>query len=162
MEFVGQIKKILTPREGVSERTGNEWKTIGAVPKKLGDQLWAQFLEACNTFFEARNAATAGTRNEEKENLKQKRNIIAQLKEYMKVRIGFGHKTREITRKDGTKTIINEVTLYKFELLDGAAHHPEAQTAQTAAVDNQQANQPAEAQKAADGEQKDKKDDLPF
>ena len=58
-----------------------EWKTIGAVPKKLGDQLWAQFLEACNTFFEARNAATAGTRNEEKENLKQKRNIIAQLKE---------------------------------------------------------------------------------
>ena len=58
-----------------------EWKTIGAVPKKLGDQLWAQFLEACNTFFEARNAATAGARNEEKENLKQKRNIIAQLKE---------------------------------------------------------------------------------
>ncbi len=58
-----------------------EWKTIGAVPKKLGDQLWAQFLEACNTFFEARNAATAGTRSEEKENLKQKRDIIAQLKE---------------------------------------------------------------------------------
>jgi single-stranded DNA-binding protein len=74
------------------------------------------------------------------------------------VRIGFGHKTREITRKDGTKTIINEVTLYKFELLDGAAHQPEAQAAQTAAVDNQ----PAEAQKAADGEQKDKNDDLPF
>jgi single-stranded DNA-binding protein len=87
--------------------------------------------------------------------------IIAQLKEYMKVRIGFGHKTREITRKDGTKTIINEVTLYKFELLDGAAHQPAAQpaqAAQTAAVDNQ----PAEAQKAADGEQKDKNDDLPF
>ncbi|MBQ6653261.1 MAG: DUF349 domain-containing protein [Prevotella sp.] len=60
-----------------------EWKTIGAVPKKLGDQLWAQFLEACNTFFEARNVATAGTRNEEKENLKQKRGIIAQLKELL-------------------------------------------------------------------------------
>jgi single-stranded DNA-binding protein len=83
--------------------------------------------------------------------------IIAQLKEYMKVRIGFGHKTREITRKDGTKTIINEVTLYKFELLDGAAQQP-AQAAQTAAVDNQ----PAETQKAADVEQNDKKDDLPF
>jgi len=87
--------------------------------------------------------------------------IIAQLKEYMKVRIGFGHKTREITRKDGTKTIINEVTLYKFELLDGAVHQPAAQPAQ-AAVDNQQTNQPAEEQKAADGEQKDKNDDLPF
>jgi single-stranded DNA-binding protein len=42
------------------------------------------------------------------------------------------------------------------------AAQPEAQAAQTAAVDNQQANQPAEAQKAADGEQKDKDDDLPF
>lgn len=58
-----------------------EWKTIGTVPRKLGDQLWNDFLTACNHFFEARNAANAGTRNEERENLKKKRDIIAQLKE---------------------------------------------------------------------------------
>ena len=58
-----------------------EWKTIGMVPKKLGDQLWNDFLAACNKFFEARNAATAGTRNEERANLEQKRGVIAQLKE---------------------------------------------------------------------------------
>ena len=58
-----------------------EWKTIGMVPKKLGDQLWNDFLGACNHFFEARNAANAGTRNEEKENLEKKRSIIAKLKE---------------------------------------------------------------------------------
>ena len=58
-----------------------EWKTIGLVPKKLGDQLWNDFLAACNKFFEARNAATAGTRNEERANLEAKRAIIEQLKE---------------------------------------------------------------------------------
>lgn len=58
-----------------------EWKTIGAVPKKLGDQLWNEFLTACNHFFDARNAAHAGTRIEEKANLQKKRDIIAQLKE---------------------------------------------------------------------------------
>ena len=57
-----------------------EWKTIGVVPKKIGDQLWHDFLNACNKFFEARNAANAGARNEERENLEKKRNIIEQIK----------------------------------------------------------------------------------
>ena len=57
-----------------------EWKTIGMVPKKLGDQLWDEFLGACNKFFEARNAAGAGTRGEERQNLEKKRSIIEQLK----------------------------------------------------------------------------------
>ena len=60
-----------------------EWKTIGMVPKKLGDQLWHDFLAACNHFFEARNAIHAGTRNEEHENLEKKRGIITQLKELL-------------------------------------------------------------------------------
>ena len=58
-----------------------EWKTIGMVPKKLGDQLWEEFLGACNKFFEARNAAGAGTRNEERDNLEKKRDVISRLKE---------------------------------------------------------------------------------
>ena len=57
-----------------------EWKTIGTVPKKLGDQLWEEFLGACNKFFEARNAAGAGQRGEEHQNLEKKRDIIEQLK----------------------------------------------------------------------------------
>ena len=57
-----------------------EWKTIGMVPKKVGDQLWEEFLTACNTFFEARNAAGAGARGEERENLEKKQGIIEQLK----------------------------------------------------------------------------------
>jgi hypothetical protein len=57
-----------------------EWKTIGMVPKKLGDQLWDEFLGTCNKFFEARNAAGAGTRSEERENLEKKRDVIERLK----------------------------------------------------------------------------------
>lgn len=57
-----------------------EWKTVGMVPKKLGDQLWQKFLGACNKFFEARNAAGAGQRNEEHANLEKKKGIIEQLK----------------------------------------------------------------------------------
>lgn len=58
-----------------------EWRTIGIVPKKLGDKLWEDFLSACNHFFAARNEATSGTRNEERDNLNKKRDIISQLKE---------------------------------------------------------------------------------
>ena len=57
-----------------------EWKTIGMVPKKLGDQLWEEFLGACNKFFEARNAAGAGQRGEEHTNLEKKRDVIEKLK----------------------------------------------------------------------------------
>ena len=57
-----------------------EWKTIGMVPKKLGDQLWEEFLGACNKFFEARNAAGAGQRSEEHQNLEKKRDVISRLK----------------------------------------------------------------------------------
>ena len=60
-----------------------EWKTIGMVPKKVGDQLWAEFIGACNTFFDARNAATADSRNEEQQNLSQKRGIVDQLRQLL-------------------------------------------------------------------------------
>ena len=57
-----------------------EWKTIGMVQKRLGDQLWKEFLGACNKFFEARNAANAGAHSEERENLAKKKSVIERLK----------------------------------------------------------------------------------
>ncbi len=58
-----------------------EWKTIGAVPQKIGNRLWADFRAECDKFFEARNAANAGTRNVERENLEKKQGVVARLKE---------------------------------------------------------------------------------
>ena len=87
-EMVEQAKALLdsTDWKATSDKLiklQKEWKTTGMVPKKVGDQLWAEFVAACNKFFEARNAATAGTRNEEQQNLDRKKEIIAKLKELL-------------------------------------------------------------------------------
>lgn len=57
------------------------WKEIGTVPRKYSEDLWKRFTAACDHFFEARQAATADVRNEEKANKEEKQSIIAQLKE---------------------------------------------------------------------------------
>lgn len=87
-EMVEQAKALMdsTDWKATSDKLiklQKEWKTVGMVPKKVGDQLWAEFVAACNKFFEARNAATAGTRNEEQQNLDRKKEIIAKLKELL-------------------------------------------------------------------------------
>ena len=58
-----------------------QWKEIGAVPHKYSETLWKRFVGACDQFFEARQKATAGQREQEKASLEQKRNIISQLRE---------------------------------------------------------------------------------
>ena len=60
-----------------------EWKTVGVVPRKQGELLWKDFLDACNKFFEARNKANAGTRNTEHSNLTKKREVVAKLKDLL-------------------------------------------------------------------------------
>ena len=87
-EMVEQAKALMdsTDWKATSDKLiklQKEWKSTGMVPKKVGDQLWAEFVAACNKFFEARNAATAGTRNEEQQNLDRKKEIIAKLKELL-------------------------------------------------------------------------------
>ena len=57
-----------------------QWKTIGAVPRKVSDELWKRFVGACDHFFEAKNEATAGQREEQQENLQRKQAVIEQLK----------------------------------------------------------------------------------
>ena len=56
-----------------------QWRLIGAVPKKYSQQIWEEFTQACDAFFQARKAAGADTRSEQQQNLQAKRDIIAQL-----------------------------------------------------------------------------------
>jgi hypothetical protein len=58
-----------------------QWKEIGTVPRKYSEDLWKRFTSACDHFFEARQAATADVRNEEKANKEEKLGIIDQLKQ---------------------------------------------------------------------------------
>lgn len=92
-ENVGKKKALVEKAQALTDSTEwkstsdklialqKEWKTIGPVPKKIGDKLWSDFLAACNHFFEARNTATSSVYNEEKANLEKKRSIVAQLKD---------------------------------------------------------------------------------
>ena len=56
-----------------------EWKTIGAIPKKYSDDLWKRFTAACDLFFDRKKKAGSGTRQTEAANLRAKREIVGQL-----------------------------------------------------------------------------------
>lgn len=58
-----------------------QWKEIGNVPHKYSEDLWKRFVGACDQFFEARQQATAGVRDEQNANKEEKQNIIERLKE---------------------------------------------------------------------------------
>ncbi len=76
-----------------------EWKTIGTAPRKISDQLWNDFLSACNHFFDARNAAHASVHDEERENLQKKRDIIEQLKKVTATDSDAREKVQELADK---------------------------------------------------------------
>ena len=133
MEFVGQIKKMLPARSGVSERSGNEWK---AQPF-----IFEYFENPSDRYADSVVLETFDT------------NVMEQLEEHAKVKIGFGHRTREYEGK-----VFNDLRIYKFERLDG--QQQAAQPANTA----QPANSPQLQNNAPQGNdnQEGGNDDLPF
>lgn len=56
-----------------------DWKKIGPVPEKVNQAIWKRFRTACDTFFDAKNAAFSGKREEEKANLEKKETLVAAL-----------------------------------------------------------------------------------
>ena len=95
MEFTGRIAKLLPIRQGVSQRTGNEWKSLPFI--------FEYFEHDSDRYADSVLLETFDTK------------VIDNLKEGMEVRCGFGHKTREFTKQDGTTAVINDLRLYKIE-----------------------------------------------
>lgn len=58
-----------------------EWKKIGPVPEKVNQAIWKRFRGACDTFFNAKNEAFSGKREEENANLAKKEALIKSLQE---------------------------------------------------------------------------------
>jgi hypothetical protein len=108
MEFQGRIAKVLPVRSGVSQRTGNEWKSLPFI--------FEYFENPSDRYADSVMLETFDEK------------VINNLKEGMEVRCGFGHKTREYT-KDGKTMIINDIRLYKIESVhkEQAAGHAEGQ-----------------------------------
>ena len=57
-----------------------EWKTIGPVVKKYSDSVWKRFIAACDHFFEQKKQQNVNVHAVEHENLKAKKDVIANLK----------------------------------------------------------------------------------
>ena len=157
MEFEGRIQRVLPARSGTGQN-GNEWKRLPFVFEyfESGEQRWSDkvLLETFDT------------------------NIMAQIGKYLKkgpdgkavvengecvllcelkCRCGFSHSVRTFDKQDGTKATINDVRLYKFEIV--AAQ-------QTQQAVQQQAAAPFPPQVDAQGNpitnQGGNYDDLPF
>ena len=118
MEFQGRIAKLLPIREGVSQRTGNAWKSLPFI--------FEYFEHDSDRYADSVLLETFDTK------------VIENLKEGMEVRCGFGHKTREFTKQDGTTAVINDLRLYKIESVRKAQNQI-AQQANVQAVTQQQA-----------------------
>ena len=112
MEFQGRIAKIFPARTGVSQRTGNEWKSLPFI--------FEYFEHESDRYADSVMLETFDTK------------VIENLQEGMEVRCGFGHKTREYT-KDGKTMIINDIRLYKIESIRKAQQPAQA-------ANNQQMN----------------------
>ena len=57
-----------------------QWKEIGPVPRRYSDQLWKNFLSACDYFFEQKKKNYNNSRSEEQNNLETKKNILTEMK----------------------------------------------------------------------------------
>lgn len=69
-----------------------QWKKIGAVPRKYSNEIWKEFQGACDAFFERKKEMMGDAHNVEKNNLKRKKEIIsaiealAEIENYEKVK----------------------------------------------------------------------------
>jgi len=57
-----------------------EWRTVGVVRRKQGDEVWKRFCAAADAFHAARKKYFGAQRSAENDNLKAKQAIVAQLK----------------------------------------------------------------------------------
>ena len=138
MEFQGRVKKLLPVRSGVSQRTGNEWKSLPFV--------FEYYEHETDRYADSVVLETFDTK------------VIDNLKEGMEIRCGFSHHTREYDGKT-----YNELRLYRIESVKKAQNAaPQATNAQ------QPNNNPPGFERPAtgDGNGQNKEggddDDLPF
>ena len=106
MEFTGRISKVFEPRTGISQRTGNEWKS---------QQFIFEYFESpTDRFSDKVILETMDTK------------IMDQLQEGVNVRIGISHKVKEYKGN-----YYNQLGIYKFELAVKQAESPATEATDT-------------------------------
>jgi hypothetical protein len=77
------------------------WKEAGSAGKAAEDKLWERFRAATNFFFERREAALSGRRQDERENLVKKQDLVAKAEAllYSTDGLSAGREVRELQAK---------------------------------------------------------------
>lgn len=132
MEITGRIKEVLQVRSGVSQRTGNEWKTLPFVVE--------YYENPTDRYPDSVVVETMDT------------NLMPSIREGVNVKIGISHKVREY---EGRK--YNEIRTYKIEVI--GSQQP-ADNAQAAGVNNNP--QPQQSAPTGTENAGGDADDLPF
>lgn len=127
MEFEGRISRVLPVRSGTSQR--GEWKALPFVFEyfESGEQRWSDkvLLETFDTNIMAQIGQHLKKGADGKAVVENDECVM--LCE-LKCKCGFSHSVRTFERQDGTKATVNDVRLYKFEVIaQGAAVQPQAQ-----------------------------------
>jgi hypothetical protein len=84
-ELIEQVKALLNEEDVKSahekcKTIREEWRTIGFVPKKISDEIWNEFKEACNRFYEHYREVIKHEIDEEYNNYLKKKEFLGQLK----------------------------------------------------------------------------------
>jgi hypothetical protein len=127
MEFEGRIQRVLPVRSGTSQR--GEWKALPFVFEyfESGEQRWSDkvLLETFDTNIMAQIGAYLKKGQDGKAVVENGECVmLAELK----CKCGFSHSVRTFDKQDGTKATVNDLRLYKFEVIaQGAAVQPQMQ-----------------------------------
>lgn len=156
MEFEGRIQRVLPVRSGTSQR--GEWKVLPFVFEyfETPDQRWSDkvLLETMDTNIMAQIGAYLKKGPDGKAVVENGECVL--LAE-LNCKVGFSHNIRTYDRQDGSRATINNVSIYKFEVLGGVATGSQ----QTGQQETAAGQQPVAAQPAAEPA-KVEEDDLPF
>ncbi len=127
MEFEGRIIRVLPVRSGTSQR--GKWNALPFVFEyfESQDQRWSDkvLLETFDTNIMAQIGAYLKKGADGKAVIEDSECVM--LGE-LKCKCGFSHSVRTFDRQDGTKATINDLRMYKFEVIaQGAVAQPHAQ-----------------------------------
>ena len=124
MEFEGRISKVLPVKSGTG-RNG-EWKALPFVFEyfESADQRWSDkvLLETMDPAIMVQIGAYV-ERGADHKGIVEKG--CMKMKGEIKCRCGFSHSVRDWTDEEGKTSYFNQVRLYKFELITGAATQPQ-------------------------------------
>lgn len=160
MEFEGKISRVLPVRSGTS-KAGNEFKALPFVFEYFEDDNQRTsdkvLLETNDQHIMAQIGAFLKKGADKKAVVENGECVM--LGE-IKCKIGFSHSVRQYMKKDGTQGLLNNIWIYRFEVLGAAVVQQQTQQAQV--VQQMKQAQMQQQMPFATQQQGGDDDDLPF